>query len=262
MKFKLSCIAKISLLLSVHNVQCMEVAPTSLLLSLPEEIVVHIIAACTGQAKNALRYTRKSLYALATYANPENRKRLILHNAINLSNIEKHLLLIEYVQDGDGNIIKRLFELGASPDVLKVLGSYTSDTFPKNRSPTICTEDQQTLVFRAVGLRKLEIAKIILDATAALLEEKSRQLLGGKAHLNQQEELKSLKNLINKPTLRENTPLFIAILSDYAEMITLLFSYPTLPLEIDEDSREYINVRCPDTNIAVLVKSLMDKPRQ
>src|ERR1700722_11761544 len=170
-------ITLILLVMNAHIINCMDT--TSLLPTQPE-LLEPIVAACDGAAKNRLALVCHALYAIASF---NHKDPLIRNPLINLSTMEKHLLLLEYVEKDDEVMVRRLFELGATHDILSIFGIVCLDgngvprhynpyckLFPRNRCKnkqltifSTCIDGMNTLLHVAILGKKLAITKIILD---------------------------------------------------------------------------------------------------
>ena len=186
---------------------------TALNPDLPLEVMVGIVAACNGKTKNMLAQTCKLLFALLG-----EKKALLQHRLINLGPIEKHLLLLEYVEQGNANMVKTMFALGATQKVLNLFGEEQDplpcsgrrstvyvpylQSFPKHRIPHACIDQQRTLLHVAVVKKQHDIAKILLD------------------HMQEQKTTS-----INTPDAKGNTSLTLAVTNKDEAMIELLLKY-------------------------------------
>jgi len=184
------------------------------LLDLAPEIVESIVAASDGKTKNNLTLTCKLLHACASFANKE---RLLKNSLINLGPIEKHLLLIEYIEHNNVAMVSHMFGLGASYDTPSILEkiSIIKDLLrnrPHNRSLPACIITKQTCLHVAVAKRHADITEIILsNVMFGYLINNGERLVG----LSKQFKRKgAIDNFLKTKDKNGNTALDIAVAND------------------------------------------------
>jgi hypothetical protein len=191
---------------------------------LPSDAEVGIIAACDGKTKNILAQTCKRLHTLLG----KEKEMVLQHRLINLEPIEKHLLLLEYVEQGNAGMVNHMFALGATQKVLRIFGYWQNPllhcgsiesvyvphlaSFPKVRTPYACINQQRTLLHVAVVKKQHAIAQILLD--------------------QMQNNIGHTPTLINAQDIQGDTPMHLAVRNNDLAMATILLRYPGLNLNI------------------------------